>query len=85
MLESGQTTSMQISNDGTFTGTSGDVMYWAYADENNKTFAYWASTPEELENTGSENVLILHEGVLFMYTATEAEGVYLVMIFEVIA
>ena len=40
MLESGQTTSMQISNDGTFTGTSGDVMYWAYADENNKTFAY---------------------------------------------
>ncbi len=85
MLESGQTTSMQISNDGTFTGTSGDVMYWAYADENNKTFAYWASTPEELENTESENVLILHEGVLFMYTANEAKDVYLVMIFEVIA
>lgn len=85
MLDMGQTTLMQISNDGTFTGTSGDVMYWAYADENNKTFAYWASTPEELENTESENVLILQEGVLFMYTATEAEGVYLIMILETAA
>ena len=76
---------MQISNDGTFSYGGSDVMYWAYADESNKTVAYWASTPEELENTESENVLTLHEGVLFMYTATEAEGVYLIMIFEVIA